>query len=460
MNIGWAAADVTPNRPVILRGQFHTRISTRVNDPVTVTALALEGEGAQAIIMSCDRVSVPLTIIVRVRENLQQRLPGFDPLNLLASATHTHTAPEVEDDVYPAPGPGVMTPAECADQLVEGMTEAAVQAWESRAPGGVSWAYGQAVVGHNRRVTYSGGTSKMYGKTNQPDFECIEGYEDHGVDLLFTWDTNQKLTGVLINLACPSQVTEGECYVSADFWHEARQELWRRHGDGLFILPQCAAAGDQSPHLLLHQQAEALMRERRGLTEREEIGRRIANAVDEVLPLAEADIQPDVPFRHLYSVLQLPVRRVTRATYDEAARLLEEWEQKDIDPSNERDYSVKHVMLRRNRMVMSRYEAQDDKPTHGTPVHALRIGDIAMVSNPSELFLDYGHRMKARSAAVQTFVVELGETGPDTPSGYLPTQRAVLARSYGAEVVDSRVGPEGGQALVDRSLEMIAKLWE
>lgn len=39
--IGWSSVDVTPNRPVNLYGQFNTRITGKVLDPVTATVLAL-----------------------------------------------------------------------------------------------------------------------------------------------------------------------------------------------------------------------------------------------------------------------------------------------------------------------------------------------------------------------------------------------------------------------------------
>ena len=126
----------------------------------------------------------------------------------------------------------------------------------------------------------------MYGDTNDPAFSHIEGYEDHYVDLLYTWDGSDNLTGVVVNLACPSQETESAMYISADFWHEIRQELRRRHGSHIQVLAQCSAAGDQSPHRLWYKAAEERMLALRGLTMREEIGRRVADAVDEVLPVA------------------------------------------------------------------------------------------------------------------------------------------------------------------------------
>jgi len=87
-------------------------------------------------------------------------------------------------------------------------------------------------------------------------------------------------------------------------------------------------------------------------------------------------------------------------------------------------------------------------------LHVLRIGDVALVTNPFELFLDYGLRIKARSQALQTMVVQLACGS----GGYLPTARAVAAGGYGARVLDGEVGPEGGQALVERSVELINSL--
>jgi len=40
-------------------------------------------------------------------------------------------------------------------------------------------------------------------------------------------------------------------------------------------------------------------------------------------------------------------------------------------------------------------------------IHAIRLGDMAIATNRFELYLDFGIRIKARSKAVQTFVVQL-----------------------------------------------------
>jgi hypothetical protein len=448
--IGWASKSITPTKPVALSGQFHVRVSKYVHDPIMATALAIESAGEQAIMVSCDIVGIKEGIQDELRSLVKHRLLGFDVKKLFLNATHTHTAPEMIEGQYPPQGKEVMTPTEYVDFFLNCVSDAVVEAWESRKPGGVSWALGHAVVGHNRRAVYFDGSARMYGSTNREDFDCIESYEDHSLDMLFLWDQEQKPAGIVINLACPSQVTEGEYYVSADFWHEIRTELRKRYSDNLFVLSQCAAAGDQSPHFLLHGRAEENMRKRKGVSEREEIATRIADAVDYVFPLAKSDIRTDVPFKHIVQEISLPVRKVTEKVLEQARLEYDRLVKKQPLDSGE------STILRRNKNVMDRYEQQEKHPFYQMELHVIRLGDIAIATNPFELFLDFGLRIKARSKALQTFIVQLA----CSYSGYLPTARAVAAGGYGAEIASNRVGPEGGQELVNQTVKLINETWD
>ncbi|HIE26531.1 TPA: hypothetical protein EYP66_04525 [Candidatus Poribacteria bacterium] len=454
--IGWASKDITPTNAVALAGQFHVRISKSVHDPITATALAIEargenGELEQAIMVSCDLVAIREGVQDKLREMLKPKLPEFDIKKLFLNATHTHTAPEMLEGVYPPQDKEVVTPTEYTDFLLSRVSDAVTEAWDNRKPGGVSWALGHAVVGHNRRAVYSDGSAQMYGPTDREDFECIEGYEDHGIDMLFFWNDEQEPTGIVINLACPSQVTEGEYYISADFWHEVRTELSKRYSNNLFILPQCAAAGDQSPHFLLNGRAEENMRKRKGVSEREEISLKIANAVDYVFPLAKSAIRKDVPFKHIVRKIKLPVRKVTEKELEHAKSEYNRLTQKQPIDSQSRDFSI----LKRNKSVIDRYELQEKHPFHQIEFHVIRLGDIAIATNPFELFLDFGLRIKARSCSLQTFIVQLA----CSCDGYLPTAKALAGGGYGAEVVSNKVGPKGGQELVNQTVKTIKCLF-
>lgn len=85
----------------------------------------------------------------------------------------------------------------------------------------------------------------------------------------------------------------------------------------------------------------------------------------------------------------------------------------------------------------------------------MRLGDVAIATNEFELYTDYGVQMKARSPAIQTFVIQLA--GPGT---YLPTECAAKHGGYGAVIQSSQIGPEGGQTLVERTVESLRSMWE
>jgi hypothetical protein len=421
LHIGWASIDITPAKPVALIGQLQKRISQKVLDPLTATALALEvrdGDAGpeQAVLVSCDLLYIRKPVQDKLRQALKQKLPDFDVEKLFLNATHTHTGPGFADDEFGtlydvSQDEGVMKASEYGDFFVDRITRLVVEAWQNRKPGGMSWALGHAVVGMNRRAHYFNGSSVMYGKTDQSDFANIEGGEDHGVPLLFFWDENKALTGVVVNLACTSQETEGLSEVSADFWHDTRIEIRRRLGRDLFVLSQCAAAGDNSPHLLFRQRAEEIMRQRRGLSARQEIARRIADAVEDAVPLAKQDVRTSMVFKHTVARVNLPPQ----------------------EPANLPFTTVDTVAP--------------------TELHVLRLGDIAIATNPFELYLDYGVRIQARSPAVLTFLVQLS----CAYSGYLPTGKAVKGGGYSAERF--LVGPQGGQVLVEETVKQLNALW-
>jgi len=417
---GWATVDITPSDPVVLDGSGYKRVTNEVEDPVTATVLALETrEGDQvldqAIMITFDLVRMTKEVQEGMQRVAAEKLVDFDSSKLFCSATHTHCGPSIS---YERTGPGqlydisdrtdVMTPQQYILFLYEKVGAGIVQAWESRKPAGVSWALGDAALGYNRRLTYADGSAIMGFDVARPDFSHVEGYEDHAAEMLFFWDAEQKLTGMLLNVACPSQV--GRRAISADFWHPIREGLKTKYGPEIHVFAQCAAAGDQCPDVIVRRQAEKVMLERRKIPWKQELANRVIRAVDDVWPCAQADVQTRPVFAHRVIQVEIP----NKNSYNEA------------------------------RWMPSQVPVE---------FHVLRLGDIAIATNPFELFLDYGIQIKGRSKAVLTFISQL----TCDHHGYLPTRRAVAGGDYSA--VNHTVGPKGGRVLVDETVQAINSLW-
>lgn len=500
---GWAEIDITPDKPVLVTGQFHARVSEGVMDPITATVLALEStrDGAppsRAVMVSCDLVAIPDGFRDAVRKRVSKAIPGFDPRLLFLNATHTHAAPEVrvESDALQMCGgnvpsrmgvelPPVMDPADYVAFAADRIAAAVEKAWKKRSVSSFGFGLGQAVVGRNRRIAYYDGATKMYGLTDDQNFSHVEGYEDHSVNLAGFWNAKGKLTGLIVNVACPSQVSEQSYLLSADYWHDTRKELRRRFGRNIFILAQNSAAGDQSPHVMLQRRAEARMLYLKefipslpdepdgnlGSPEalRREIAERLADAAAKVLPLAKKDRNYNPQFAHAIATVHLSRRLLTeqdvKEALAEAAKLRKQYEalRKDIvahpEKRNEKRW-YKNITAAYRRMqwyedVAKRFECQQSEPKLPVEIHVIRLGDTAFATNPFEYYLDFGMQIKARSRAVQTFLVQ--HVGSGT---YLPTMRAITGKSYGAVPASTPVGPEGGRELVEETLQIINSMWE
>ncbi len=457
--VGTATTDITPTEPVAVSGQFHLRIANTVETPITANVIALESreKGLSrdvAIMVSCDLLYIPSKVLELVRKAIRERLPDLDTTKLFLNGTHTHTAPVLLLDKYPIPKEGVIQVEQYRSLLTQRVADAIVQAWNRRSAGSVTWGLSHAVVAYNRRAVYADGSARMYGRTDIAEFRNLEGYEDHDVNTLFFWNDSSELVGVIVNVSCPAQEVESRSAVNADFWHPVREALRVRFGEQLCILGWTGASGDQSPHLMYRKAADERMRKLRGVDRLEEIARRIVRAVDDAYETVKNDRHADVTLIHKVETLRLPMRLVTEAEHNEAKKAVKR--AADQIEQNPKAAVREHRRMKWYETTVKRFERQktDPKPTYEMELHVVRIGDVAICTNSFELFTDYGIRLKARSKADQTFVVQL--VGPGT---YLPTEKAIRGGHYSAVVHSSLVGPEGGNVLVDRTVDIINSLW-
>ncbi|MDO5566806.1 MAG: hypothetical protein Q4G59_09130, partial [Planctomycetia bacterium] len=334
------------------------------------------------------------------------------------------------------------------------------KAWNNRKPAKFSYGLGQAFVAQCRRSVYVSGEARMYGKTNEPNFRNIEAFEDRDVNTMFFQDASGKLLAAVVNVSCPAQEVESLKSLHADYWHFVRENLHKIWGPDVVIVALCGAAGDMSPHTQYRRVAEDRMSKLRNLTRVEEIGRRVAVSVADVYDTVKDEQFTDVPFEHNYSVLDLPQYRITKEEYEQSkAEALSLKEVVKKEPNRRRLLSLAQT-------IVDRYEKQQNDPNASfkIPVHVLRVGDTAVCSNPFELFTSFGTQIKSRSAAKQTFVVQLtdgcGICGTASSAGYLPTREAYAGGGYSAIVKSITVGPDGGQKLVEETLDLIDPMFK
>ena len=494
IKFGWSEKSLLPQgKKVDLAGQFYERITDVVEDELFVTALAMDCGGDAAIFCACELISTSHMLLETVREKLQARA-DIPAEKVIISAIHTHTAPvyarrsdsigtgtrglSALTDLLPGvkyerlesyEGDDLFEGEEAHDFIASRIAEAAIEAWDNRKEGLYATGFGRAAVGMCRRVVYDDGSAKMWGDTSFANFETLEAGNDSGIELIFTYNTDKTLTGVIANVACPAQVLEHRSFISSDYWGKVKKLLREKLGDDIFLLSLCSAAGDQCPRDMIRWvQPETPINDPnivrcdpvvRGadpsmfdLSGCKKVARRIK---DEILYALEevTEYVSDTTLSHTAYTLDLPLRRVTVAEKEKAAEVIARFAEANYGKTiNFEDKARMHI----HAGTINRYTLQQKYNTFPIEVHNLRLGNIAFATNPFELFLDYGNKIRARSPASQTFLIQLccGSWG------YLPTKRAEEGSHYSAYVSSGYAGHEGGDLLVRKTLTELNKLFE
>ncbi|MBQ8311171.1 MAG: hypothetical protein IJX80_09200 [Clostridia bacterium] len=491
LKFGWSTRSIAVEGPVGIIGQPHLRISHGIYDENFVTALVIDDGNEVSILLSGDLIFVDDGIIYDVRDAVKKRTPAIPAEKILFSATHTHTSPRYERrtdyDVAPFDRIEMTNPEICRRYLVEQTAKAIAEAYERRRAGAYSYGYGYAVVGHHRRPTYFDDLqsrpeeqataafainrhAKMYGKTNDAGFAGYEGCVDSTVNVLFTFDEEGHLTGMIVNVPCPSQCSEQQSLLTADYWTDVRRLVREKYGD-VYILPQCAAAGDLAPRPLHNFRAEsrknalkygdAYAADIGSKVQREEIARRILAALDECYAWASQDRIWDAKLSHIVKNVRLEAWKITEEQYlaakeEYAGYRAQGFVRTDDKVADFKENTKRGWLIGRCRSIIERYESGME--FRDAEIHLIRLGDVAFASNPFELYLAYQHRMQARSPFVQTFTVQLA--AEIDVGGYLCTRTAAENMGYSAVAQSCMVSPAGGDTLVEETLKGLEELYE
>ena len=488
VKIGWSEVNITPKEKISLAGQFFERISDEVESELYAVAMAVESNGEQMIICGVDVVSIASNLHEAVKEKVSAAI-GIDKSKIITSAIHTHTSylydrggginaksylqKKLPDDMKYVPlvsGEKGMEPARALQVLINGISEACINAWNNRAPAYYKNAFGRVAVGMCRRVCYDDGSAKMWGDTNHANFTALEGGNDSGMELIFTYDENKKLKGIVANIACPSQVVEHRSFISSDYWGKVRENIKKKYGDDVAVLGLCSAAGDQCPRDMIRwvnpetpiddpnikresyieRRADPSMFDISGLRL---VGKRISNEIISVFEELDGSLESEAVLIHETLDVTMPLRKVTIAEYNHAKEKIDDFIAKN---RGKKISFEENAALHVYSGTITRYEKQKTESTYHDEIHIVRFGDIAIATNPYELFLDYGNQIRARSLAKQTILIQLSCGS----RGYLPTEKAEKGSHYSAYVSSGHTGHEGGNLLVATTLDHINKMFK
>jgi len=439
---GAAAVDITPPIGVDMAGYRCVRRVEGVHDPLMARALVLEKSGIHFAMIGLDLLYFSRKQATPVLWRIEEEC-GIPNECVMYWATHTHTGPSIGDEVLPA-----IPDATYMNFLQKGIVRAVRKAKENLQPTRCRTARGRETsVSFNRRAARRGRPSRRAknelvsllrdGVFPSPEGGCnSEFYQqasciDPDIFVLQVSDYKGSAIATVVNFALHCDTVGGNI-VSAGYPHFLEQYLQKNNeGVGVFLFAN-GCCGDIN-HL------DPAKASRKGFGKALKIGETLGKEVVRVLKKANVLNSPD--FCMARETLNIARRRI-RPDELEAAR-------EYVRRSTKTDEGV------------ARYYAEDilclDKAPEIIPtlVTAFRVGSVAFVGLPGEVFVELGIEIKQRSPFDQTVIVELANDFV----GYIPTQAAFSDGGY--ETLTARASclcQEAGDMFVDSAIGLLKQL--
>lgn len=385
-SVGVASVDITPDYPVRLNGfGFRREESSGVRQSIHAQALAI-GEDAEtpAVLITVETLGIPDSLVERLSENLHRKV-GLERHQLSVVATHTHTAPMV-NDVSPTIF-GESIPEEhqthidqYSREIEEKLEQVALQALADRRPGTLSWGVGQVGFAENRRTK--------------------GGPVDHDLPILVARDMDGNLRAIYVSYACHC-VTLSDNLISGDWAGYARTAIERRHKNCVALV-SIGCGADANP-------SSGVVGDRADLAQLQGAG-----IADEVKRLLQG------PLTELKKPLSTSIRRTTLELAPLPSH--EEW----IKRAQRNDAVGFHA-----RTMLARLD-RGEKLTTQIPysVQTWTFGDaLAMVFLPGEVVVDYSKRLKQELDSSRLWINAYANGCP----GYIPSERVLREGGYEGE---------------------------
>ncbi|MBI3921324.1 MAG: hypothetical protein HY318_07905 [Armatimonadetes bacterium] len=426
---GAAQVCITPPIGVSLAGYFHDRIAESVRDDLFVRALVLRAGECAIALVSCDLVSVEESW-VSVAKAIIAAETGLTPERVLICATHTHTGPEVRH--------GRLLPVnpEWLERLPRLIADAVKQAvgspFEARLHPGQG---AEEDLAFNRLFRLKDGT-ELFGRGAPGQAIAPAGDIDPEVLALKVSDNTGRLRALVVNYALHVDVIGGggADFISADWPGELAKTISAVYGDDVVTLFLNGCCGD-----INHSAHHPTELPRGGSDKSIQLGRALAG-----LAMNAAEKAEPMPLREICAALeQVPIPYYTREAVMQA--FAEELRAKD-KPNDFEQY------------VINNFDSWPfDNQTAQVPIQTLRVGDLAFVGLPGEIFVDHGLEIKHWSPAAYTFIAELANDW----FGYVPTTDQAERGAYGARpILSRRLCSDAGRRMTEAALVKLWKLWE
>ena len=472
---GAAGLNVDPplGLPMVGVVRRHQLVDKRLA-PLEVTATAFECGSTRVIVCGVDTLAIQSPEVDELRAEISRRT-GADPAGILLNWNHTHHAPPGGRSICglfggrsdSEPSPGTLAYVE---YLHARIAEACVVACERLEPASVRWGLGQVNDAINRRQRDPDGQVRRLGWN--PD-----GLVDPSVPVLQALRRDGSAIATIVSYGCHTVTTGIDTIAYSPDYPGPLRDLVRGVTGGECVFVQ-GAGGNVMPLVAFEESGEA--RQQMGRRIGLEALRAVADQPGWPAQLGEAggfsSSQPLVLFR--WEAVEAPLPSLSSVeesvdfpllplpTLEEISEALERAEA-EYNAAVERSAPESELRIIRYhglnwaRLAEAEIRSGKARTSARGSIHAVRIGDGAIVTGPGEIFTEFGLAVKERSPADVTLYagytngcVSYFPTAAEYPlGGYEPT---FGNKSYGLPI---QVSPDCERLMVETGVRLVRSLF-
>ena len=403
---GAYAQDITPVKfPISVNGGMTDRFATKVHDRLHARCLVLDDGTTKIAFVVCDSCMIPREVTDPAKR-MAAKATGIPPERILISATHAHTAPTVAG-VFQSE-PDVAYQIFLAEKIAAGITKA----HGNLAPAKIGWGVGKDETQvFNRRWKIKPGSLlsqdpfgnmtdrvKMNPGFLHPDVIEPAGPIDPDISFLSVVSTKGQPIALLANYSL--HYVGGVPELSADYfamYAERMAALLDADQNFVGILSNGTSGNINNVNF---------GKAGPGKKQPGEQARLVAVSVAQATLLAYKKIKHHdwLPLRMAQTEIDVGVRRPTMEDVRAAQDRLDQMKGKPLTKLPE--------IYARETLIMAKYPASVK-----VILQAILIGELGIVANPCETFVEIGLDIKKKSPLKHTFTIELA----NGYNGYLPT---------------------------------------
>jgi neutral ceramidase len=425
MKCGMSEIVITPPLGNFIPGYFHERKSTGIKDDLYAKAMVLEVNNDTVAFIVLDIIDLTRKVVQQIRDRVNT-YTGIASSRIMLTATHTHTGGPI------IPGFSGNINDEYLSLLADKAADAAIIAFNNRKEANIGFGLGsESDIAFNRRFFMKDGFVRTNPGIGNPNIDKVEGSIDPQVSVIRIDDKEGNPIGVVSNYACHTDVVSGTEY-SADYPGEISRVIKRVLGNHVISLFLMGASGNIN-HIDVSGKMKLLP------DHYKKMGKVLAAEIIRVREKIKFSDKIELDVKQ--DVFSVSLRHPSDAEVEAARSLLQSGSQDQVE-------------LAFAQQIAKIIES--NKQTEEIEIQAFKIGELAIVALPAEIFVEFGLQIKEDSPFKLNMI---GELANGSGSGYVCTLQAFELGGYEPRITSSsRLAREAGDIFVQKTLNLLNQM--